>query len=351
LSGAGWFVRAFEPGDERGILELWESVVGRPLRIDEWRWKFGRSVPPASDGYVWVAQTAERDRIIGHYGGIPRTIRFGHRTAQAIVIVDSMTAPDFRGRGVFSALTSAAHSSWSRAGVGLLLGMPNDNAQRATQWRPLFELYWWRRILRVDEILSRPGSLTKLRSVVAKPAYWRARRTPTRARPDDISALDTSRDGAALETLASRTGAEASNYLLRPEAWFQWRFSESGAREYQVQGVRRDRALRAAIAWSITERGGRRANVAELLVDPDDNQAAIRLLDSVVHDLYLSGTGTVSTLAPARGHVADVLRSCGFRRRSVGFTIAAIALDAGPDLEQLTDGASWYVSGADFDVA
>src|SRR5262245_52988059 len=103
-----WDIRPYQPGDETELVPLFEQVFGRSISPEYWRWKLkGRPAPVES---VWVAFAADDGRVIGQYAGIPVEVKLGGTVLPAMVSVDTMTAPDFRRRGILTTLRKAIYA-------------------------------------------------------------------------------------------------------------------------------------------------------------------------------------------------------------------------------------------------
>src|SRR5689334_11417876 len=92
-SPPAWDIRPYRPGDEHGLVALFAQVFGRPVTVDHWRWKLKGQPAPVEN--VWVAFAVDDGRVIGQYAGIPVRVQLAGIRANAMVVVDVMTAPDF----------------------------------------------------------------------------------------------------------------------------------------------------------------------------------------------------------------------------------------------------------------
>ncbi|MEW5988018.1 MAG: hypothetical protein AB1791_15405, partial [Chloroflexota bacterium] len=62
-----WTIRAYAPGDEAQLVELFARTFGRPISETHWRWKAKGFAAPFES--AWVA--AAGGRIVGHYATMP----------------------------------------------------------------------------------------------------------------------------------------------------------------------------------------------------------------------------------------------------------------------------------------
>jgi GNAT superfamily N-acetyltransferase len=123
------FVRPSTDDDLPAVLDLVRNSLGwSPDDPDEllFHWKhhenpFGRS--PA-----WVALAGER--LVGFRTLMRWEFVAGDGTIKAVRAVDTVTAPDFRGRGIFSLLTKTALAEMEAEGVDLVFNTPNDQSRQ-----------------------------------------------------------------------------------------------------------------------------------------------------------------------------------------------------------------------------
>ncbi len=136
-----WSVTSYEDGDEKGIFELWKAVYPRgtssgnkwlewwdqreydPERWSRW-WRWLYLENPAGAGRIWLAK--HEGRVVSYFGLIPTWIKVGDRTILGAQAVDAMTHPDYRRRGGFQAVTTAALSQATREGIEMVYAFPNQ---------------------------------------------------------------------------------------------------------------------------------------------------------------------------------------------------------------------------------
>ena len=114
----------FREGDERAILSLYQSVHGRALSIDRWRWQYLEC--PWGQSEVWLAW--DGDVLAGHYALLPIRLGSGLGRISGRLSLDTMTHQDYRGLGVFSTLASQAFSHAGQKGAAFVCGFPNDQS-------------------------------------------------------------------------------------------------------------------------------------------------------------------------------------------------------------------------------
>jgi len=123
-----WTTREYQPGDEFGIVELWNAVfpqgeVGRgSLRY--WHWQYRDC--PAGQGRIRLA--VKEDRIVGHYAVVPMFLQYRGEILLATLALDTMTHPDYRHQGVFVTLARDLYADLARDRIGITYAFPNENS-------------------------------------------------------------------------------------------------------------------------------------------------------------------------------------------------------------------------------
>jgi hypothetical protein len=90
-------IRLYQKGDEEQIVQLFNEVYGKPLTIEQWRWKyFGQG-----NLRVWAAVALdENGAIVAHYGGLPVRMIFKGRHITACQCVDAMVKESHRAKSL-----------------------------------------------------------------------------------------------------------------------------------------------------------------------------------------------------------------------------------------------------------
>lgn len=89
-----WSIRAYQPGDEKGLVELFNAVFGVDRSLERWYWQFKDN--PVGEQYIRVAVTESGD-LVGHYGGIPVFANWAGQQLVITQVVDVMADPSVRG--------------------------------------------------------------------------------------------------------------------------------------------------------------------------------------------------------------------------------------------------------------
>ena len=86
-------IRLYERGDEIQIVRLFQEVYGKPLTVEQWRWKYlGQG-----NLRVWAALAFNSaGELVAHYGGLPVRMIFKGRHITACQCVDAMVKKGYR---------------------------------------------------------------------------------------------------------------------------------------------------------------------------------------------------------------------------------------------------------------
>lgn len=358
-----WSIRPFRPGDEVQLVALFAQVFGRALPAEVWRWKIKGYRPEGAPQVenVWVAE-ADDGRLIAQTAGLPARVKLAGRIYQAMISVDTMTAPDFRRQGILTGLGAAAYSHWSAAGVSTVLGLLNQqwgSRGQALGWRELFPLAWRRVPLRIDRLLA---SSHKVPSPLRRPAAsvggilalalhsWRQRRG--RAGRAGVRVGPVNRAGTNFDELWERLSREYDNLLVRDSGWVNWRYLQAPGFGYRVLQADIGGTLQGYVAYRCAEAQDRRTGfVADLFTAPGARAVAHTLLCAALDDLWAEGAETARVTAPPGSPLDALLRSTGFRPATGAFDFRLVALDPELDVPSIRDTTRWLLTGGDFDAA
>ncbi len=119
-----WTCRDYVQSDVEAILELFSIVYGKRRSTRLWNWQC--LLAPA--GRAFVKLLFGDGRLIGHYAAVPVGLSVAGRTARAILSIDTMVHPSYRGRGIFTYLAALIYKESAAAGYELVYGFPNKNS-------------------------------------------------------------------------------------------------------------------------------------------------------------------------------------------------------------------------------
>ncbi len=349
-SSSEWTLRPYRAGDERDIMDLFVRVFGRDTSAEHWRWKFKSRRWPTEN--VWIG--VHDDRPVCHFAAIPTWIRVNGHEVPAAVVVDVMTAPGFRRRGLLTDVARGVMRTWAAAGVSFMYGLPNEqwgSRTAAIGIQPMVALRRFVLPLRPQQTLAR-----KIRAPwLARPAWVDAgygRLLDLRPRPDDdvpTRAIDAA--GPEFDALWGWCAPAFDVTVVRDCEWVQWRYLDAPGVGYRVVLAEREGRPIGYVAYRLVRTQARvDAVVAEVFARPDDAKAWSALLARVIREARGAGAENVFALEVpgSQGHRA--LRRKGFLRRRWDFTVQAAPLAGDLAVDRLKRPGCWHLSGGDFDV-
>jgi GNAT superfamily N-acetyltransferase len=216
-------IRPATDDDYPGVLELARVALGWTGGDDEARtfaWKHLEN--PFGTSPMWVAVVD--DRVVGFRTFMRwEFVRGAGRIVLAARAVDTATAPDYEGRGIFTRLTLAALPELAAAGVELVFNTPNQRSL------PGYLKMGWHVVGRLSVAVTptRPGSLVVM-ATARRPASRRSIEMHV-----GEPAVDVFADAAAIERLQSSWSTVPGLATRRTPAFLRWRYGNE-ALQYRV---------------------------------------------------------------------------------------------------------------------
>ncbi len=345
--GDGWRLRGYRAGDEHEIVRQFERVFGRRISPEFWRWKLKTFPSPAEN--VWLA-VDDDDRPIFQYAAMPRRLRLPTGTVDALVLVDLWTAPEYRGRRIFSTSARWVHEYWRRSGVAGVLSPFNARGEpryRRFGWEYLFPLRWLIRPLRPEAIAARRFGVPGFQRWRWVGAAWNGLWDRGAASAAAIEIREIAGADAPLPTLPD---PDASPFALQHDApWIHWRYLRCPRHRYSVLTAHDVDGSAGHLAYRIEESEGRQfAFVAEIVAS--GRETASELIDAALIRCKDDGAVAVATLAAPNTDLYRALRRRGFLFSWGEFCVHWLPLQKDPAPEQLRDPRSWEMVGGDYDV-
>ena len=301
------------------IAELLNVCLAQKLSgqrdADYWAWKHERN--PFGPSFLLLAEAD--GRLVGVRAFMRWQLAWAGQTLAAAKPVDTVTHPDYQGRGIFTQLTRQACDVARTAGVQLLFNTPNRNSL------PGYLKMGWR------EAAQLPLGFQLLRPVAAvwQAALWKLR--PGRVPPPETffrhcpaSAGEVlERHGDEIRRLAAECVSPHRLATVRSNEFLRWRYACHPHIRYFAETVTRDGRVAGAMFYRTNFRAGLREIMIDDVLACDNALAA--LLEQVVRraraDYLVAHAADGTPLAAA-------LRRFGFRhfpRRRI--TLAARTLD------------------------
>ncbi len=342
-------IRPYRAPEEKELVTLFSRVFASTISEEHWRWKLKYRSSPVDN--VWLAVADEKP--VFQYAGIPTRFWLSQTPAITMVSVDTMTAPEFRRRGLLTQVAGRVYEVWRENGIAFIIGLPNQqwgSRAAALGWQPLFPLQWLVRPIRPEAILARRLSLPLLNKATLAASWWnhmlkgRARRHP-QVQTERVRHAD-----EEFDRIWDHCKADWMFSTVRDREWVEWRFFSSPSRAYEVTLARRAGKPAGYSAHYLVGSGNSvSAYLAELFVARADYATRDTLLCELIETLVATKVAALFTLAIPGTPDFQWLRRCGFFPWHA-FLTQVVPLSGQLPMELMSDPHHWNLSGADFDV-
>jgi hypothetical protein len=249
--------RAYQPGDEAAILDLFARSFHIPRTLEHFRWKYLEN--PFGNSHISLTFDAQQ-RLVGHYSGYAVPYHHSGRDLVAHQIGDTMTDRSVRhvGRGPTSILGRTAlhfYETFCQGKIAFNYGFNVANIQR-------FSL----RFLRSDRV----EPVSYRRRDMPMNRISRLRRWPRGYQLELVREVDEEYD-----RFFSRV-APAYGFLVRRDArYLRWRHLQAPDRASFMVAIRKWRRL---VGWSVFRVRDTRLSWGDALFDPQHSDAAETLI-------------------------------------------------------------------------
>lgn len=284
-------VRAYRPGDERGILELFADTFGRRPPA-AWRWAY-RDAPGGSRILLAVDRTG---RVVAHYASIAFPARLDGRNVTVSQGIDSVVHPAWR-RGlragsVFLATARAyfAGAPGPRRGV-CTYGFPCRAAMRLGRARLGYE------------VVHAP-LVTLFLNRFASP-----RRRIGRLRKGD-EVVEVARFGASADALWDQVAPAFGFAVRRDRRYLNWRYADAPV-EFRTFEIRRRGTLVGLFVVRPGWTGQPILALMDYLADPHDRDALAAALETCGRIAAASEQARIECWLPASTPLYEHARALG----------------------------------------
>lgn len=340
MSSTDLTIRPYEPGDEAGILRLFNAVFAEddPGYADRaeaaWRWEFGEN--PAGTQVVLAVEPA--GRVVAQYACLPAVAQIEGRRVCCGQGVDSVVHADYR-RGLRKdgAFLRTARYYFEHYGVpehnAFGYGFPNDKAYRVGV-----------------KLLGYTPVHAPVRTL-ARNLFQHdddAECTAGAAAEGEVVRLDGFDE--RIDRLWARLQPELPMSIVRDRAYLDWRYGRCPVGEYRTFGLTAPGGdeLRALCVARPDWGGPPILALAEWMVARDDDGAAARLLGHVVAHARESGQARVEAWLPPWHEQHATLSRRGFRAEDCQYNLCIVIYEPTLTVPWVTD--NWFFTIGDSDV-
>lgn len=344
-------LRAYRPGDEVALVDLFNRVFRYRIELEEWRWRLkGR---PSRTETVFVA--ADGDELVAQHAGIAHRYHTPSGEVDAVHCMGVMTDSRYRGQKLLLRGGQLAYGAWAEASVPFVIGAPNPMWGKTAHelgWRPFAPLVSLIRPLRLDRMLQ---TRLKLPAVLplAPVSRLHDRLLSRLVRgPEDIQVEPVETADARFDALWPRIERDFALSLVRDAAWVRWRFLEAPRRlGYQVLGAYRRGTLLGYAAWRLVEHeDGLYGFITELVTPRDEAAAACALVDAIAERARPRGVIKLQAPVLEGSYQNHLFRRLGFWYPRDRLMIHFVRLHESGRAVCESDPSQWLMTGGDFDV-
>ncbi|RMG00549.1 MAG: GNAT family N-acetyltransferase [Nitrospirae bacterium] len=207
----GTKVRMYQPGDEEGIIRLFNSIFPREMTLEEWRWKYlGRG-----NTKVYSSVVVDQEQgIVAHYGGVPHRMTYLGKEVYGLAIGDVMVHPRFRHFKTFKKMAELVPDEAARDGFILGYGFPSERALKLPEKLGLYE--------KVEDIVEANKDIAS-KNNLSRFFY-------------KFFPLDYNDE--RIEKLWDECKMEIGLGVIRDRAYFKWRYRDHPFMKYELWGLR-----------------------------------------------------------------------------------------------------------------
>lgn len=129
-----FLVRSLKPGEEISFLDLYNFVHPAGMTDKYWRWlHLSAPAGPAIIESAW-----DGERLIGIYSLVPVRLWVKGEIAPGALSGVAVTHPDYRYRGIFTAMGKSLYRRARESGIKIIYGFPTEHSrhglERALEW-------------------------------------------------------------------------------------------------------------------------------------------------------------------------------------------------------------------------
>ncbi|MCZ6774722.1 MAG: GNAT family N-acetyltransferase [Proteobacteria bacterium] len=290
----------------------------------------------------------DEDRAAALYTVWPVKLKLGNDILLGGQSMDTMTHPDYRGRGLFVKLAGACYELCAARGYAALYGFPNSNSYpgfiRRLNWDHTGDIVHWVRPIRPSNYKSLPKAFGPFADFAAS--------VLPRGSIKNTEISIGKPDPAAMQTLMDRWNDENDTCRIHREScWLEWRYAPEAQMDYEWVCAYRNGSLVGMGVWGMhTAAWGRfadgRARLGELMGEaPTDVEAVLATIIERAKARSASMLESYCNIEP----VVTAFRHAGFfKYKKAPFIVRA--LTARPLGGNIHNHDAWRIAGGDWDA-
>lgn len=348
-------MRAMTPtaADLAALRTAFAQSSERPRADDSLKWQYLEN----RTGRMFVDVAEAQPGFAAIYATLPSSFHVGGARHLGLQSLDTLTAPEFRGRGLFLKLAKRTYERASSDGAALVYGFPNGSSAhgffKKLDWKPLDPVPFLIRPLSLRFAAERLKLPARLVAATPNLPIWNSFRSLGR----DGDIVELARADDRVSRLWQRFARRVDVAVERDAGYLQWRLFDKPAETYHTLVVERNGEFDALCSYTVKDKhGGRIGYVMELLCDPSLRglHAASRLLGASVRgmvreraDSALAWCFSHSLTFPVFARHLFVPLPVRLRPIELHFGARAFDRSLAPLIERRS---AWYISYLDSDT-
>lgn len=341
-------LRLYEPGDETGIIELFNASF--PVKIDRahWQWKYADN--PA--GFPLISVASQGTKIVGHICLNPVLSRIKGKTVRSAQAVDMMVSKDYRGTRLIVQLAKLCTEHLDGGYADFSFGFPVPRFRPLTRrflgWSEAVVIPQWVKVTNPVYVFRRPLSRFALLQKYARrvgSACSRLRWPALTSKNHESRISRISHFDQRLDHLWDDVSSEFTIATIRDCRYLNWRYSHPN---YHVYAIAEPDRIDGFVALRTTMwEGWHIGSIVDLLAR--DNQAAYRLLRAALDHFFQVRTDLIRCWMTKSSPYCKPLRQLGFIPRPSPFQLMIRSHTSSISKSFLQESTHWYVTLGDSD--
>lgn len=364
MSDTSYTVRRYRPEDREQVYALYDAVHGQAMGDKcrtHWVWEYERNPYVRDHAFIWAAEAD--GRVVGVHPSIPIMLYARGERRRALWSVDLMTHPDWRGRGIFKALTERLLEESREEGITAYLVIPNRNSGPLLRKRGWFDIKTFPvmvKPLRVGPILKKLSWRSLPKAFSGAFRYARGAfgpRVPGAASTDaDVRITVATVFDDRFDALFEAVATEYDFMTVRDAEYLNWRYAQCPDQKHMVFAAERDNALQGFIAVATgVQNGIPTGYIVDFLARPGPHrEAVLRALAGRALTCFKERRAAAAEVVALPEPYRGVLASCGFAEVPAGrfwsYDLVGHIDPADPLAADFKNPSSrWYLSRSDGD--
>lgn len=343
-------IRKYQPGDEQGINQLYNTVFGVNRSLDTWRWKYDQ-LPRAPLKLITVMEDA--GRIVGQYSSSPLDMVYCGQTVLGTQPMDIAIQDAYRGRQLSKPLFQAWTSMVRASGVAFAFGFPNPLhykvGKNILSYPDVGPVMLLRRYVNPGLGLFKLSKLPITLNVPRRLSNWiylRSCRSQKVSTDLSIERLDLFDE--RFDVFWAQMASMHPIMVARPRSYLNWRYVARKDASYTIYAAHRAGVIEGYVVLALRQQFVVQGLIADILAV--NALTAQILLEHAMEYFFTAEVDMVSAWALPGSSLYETLRRIGFIQRRVAAPLVAMVFDHDAiDASFLHNPRNWYVTLGDSD--